>query len=153
VTAGVVVPLRARVLRAGRPVSDARLDGDDDPGTVVLAAYDARVDAAASGGPVSTATLMDQPCPWRPGVSAVRLRAMATDAGVRGQGIGALVLAAAVGSARGAGAEVLWCLARMGARTFYDRAGFTVDGGQFDVPGIGPHLRMELDLRAAPSVR
>lgn len=141
-----VVPLRARVLRAGRPVSDARLDGDDDPGTVVLAAYDPHVDAADSAGPVGTATLMDQPCPWRPGVRAVRLRAMATEEAVRGQGIGALVLAAAVTRARVMGADVLWCLARTGARSFYDRAGFTVDGDEFDVPGIGPHVRMDLDL-------
>lgn len=141
-----VMSLRARVLRAGRPLADAQLEGDDDPGTVVLAAY-----TGSQDGPVSTATLMDQPCPWRPGLPAVRLRAMATDGSVRGQGIGALVLAAAVGRARVSGADVLWCLARTGARSFYDRAGFTVDGGEFDVPGIGPHLRMDLDLRATPS--
>lgn len=149
-----VVPLRARVLRAGRPDS-ARLDGDDDPGTVAFAAFTASADEAvstASGdGPVGTATLMDQPCPWRPGVRAVRLRAMATEETLRGQGIGALVLAAAVGRARATGADVLWCLARTGARSFYDRAGFAVDGEQFDVPGIGPHLRMELNLRATSS--
>lgn len=141
-----VVPLRARVLRAGLPESEARLDGDDRPGTVAFAAVTAGTEV-----PVGTGTLMDQPCPWRPGVPAARLRAMATDEVVRGQGIGALVLAAAVDAARGSGADVLWCLARTGARSFYDRAGFTVDGDEFDVPGIGPHLRMELDLRATSS--
>lgn len=141
-----VVPLRARVLRAGLPKSSARLEGDDDPGTVAFGAF-----AAAADRPVGTATLMNQPCPWRPGVPAVRLRAMATEEALRGQGIGALVMAAAVGGARDTGADVLWCLARTGARSFYDRAGLTVHGEEFDVPGIGPHLRMQLDLRATPS--
>ena len=150
-----VVPLRARVLRAGRPVADAQLEGDDDPGTVALAAFHGGTDGAPArtgeDGPVGTATLMDQPCPWRPGVPAVRLRAMATDEAVRGQGIGALVLAAAVARARVTGADLLWCLARTGARSFYDRAGFTVDGDVFDVPGIGPHVRMQLELRTTSS--
>jgi len=142
VDVAAVLDLRHRVLRAGRPRESARLDGDDDPGTVVLAGW-----LTTSGaGPVSTATVMVQPCPWRPGVPARRLRAMATDPAARGLGAGAAVLAEAVRVARAGGAELLWCHARQAAVSFYARAGFAVHGPEFDVAGIGPHSCMHLDL-------
>lgn len=143
-----VLDLRWRVLRAGRPRDSARLDGDDDPATVVLAAFVAGPAAGTDPGPgpASTATLMTEPCPWRPGVPARRLRAMATDAGARGLGLGSAVLDEAVRLARAQGAGVLWCHAREVAVTFYSHAGFTVDGAPFEVAGIGPHRRMSLQL-------
>lgn len=136
-----VLDLRARVLRAGRAPAAARLDGDEDPGTVAFAAR------GPAGEPVATATLMDQPCPWRPAARALRLRAMATDPAVRGTGVGAAVLVTATKHARDAGVELLWCHARVSAAGFYARAGWVVDGGEFDVAGIGAHVHLELDLR------
>ena len=136
-----VLALRHRVLRVGLPPETAVLDGDSDPGTVALAAF-----VPDLPGPVSTATLMDQPCPWRPGVPARRLRAMATDAAVQGRGVGSAVVAAAADRARADGAELVWCNARVAAAAFYARAGFAVDGEVFDTPDFGPHLRMALEL-------
>jgi len=144
VDVAVVLDLRDRVLRAGRPRESARLDGDDDPATIVLAGWLAT--SRAGAGPVSTATVMAQPCPWRPGVPARRLRAMATDPAARGLGAGAAVLAEAVQLARAGGAELLWCHARQAAVAFYARADFVVHGPVFDVAGIGPHSCMHLDL-------
>lgn len=147
-----VLGLRARVLRPGLPVGAARLPGDLDPGTVVLAAWlDGRTAGAAGGAhPAGTATLMDQPCPWRAGVTAVRLRAMATDPPARGLGVGAELLRAAARRAVARGAELIWCHARGSAAGFYRRAGWSTHGEPFDVPGIGPHLQME--TRLAPPV-
>jgi GNAT superfamily N-acetyltransferase len=136
-----VLDLRWRVLRPGRPRKSAGVDGDDDPTTIALAAW---VDDIAE--PISTATLVIQPCPWRPGVPARRLRAMATEGTVRGRGVGAVVLAEAIARARAGGAAVLWCHARVAAQSFYTRAGFTVTGEVFDVPLVGPHVQMALDL-------
>lgn len=150
-----VLDLRWEVLRPGRPRDSARLDGDDDPATVALAAFVVGAGAGPAGAepagagavPLSTATLMSQPCPWRPGVAARRLRAMATDPAGRGLGLGSAVLAEAVRRASSAGAEVLWCHAREAAVAFYARAGFTVEGAPFDVPCIGRHRSMSLQLR------
>ena len=67
---------------------------------------------------------------------------MATDAGVRGAGYGAALLAGCVEEVVGAGGTELWCNARMVAVGFYRRAGFEVVSEEFDVPGIGPHVVM-----------
>jgi predicted GNAT family N-acyltransferase len=36
----------------------------------------------------------------------------------------------------------VWCDARVAAAGFYERMGFTVVTGEYDKPGIGPHLGM-----------
>lgn len=46
-----------------------------------------------------------------------------------------------------AGAEVLWCNARVGALGFYLRLGFATIGEEFEIAGIGPHFVMWRDLR------
>lgn len=71
-----------------------------------------------------------------------RLRGMATETAVRGQGFGGALLAAAVEHAAEAGGREVWCNARIVAVDFYRRAGFEVVSEEFDIPGIGPHLVM-----------
>lgn len=136
--------LRRRVLRPGRPQAAARLPGDGAAATTTLAAT---LVGDPGRGPVSTATVRPEPCPWRPDQGeAWRLRAMATDAALAGQGIGALVLTAALAHIGGEGGLLVWCDARVAARPFYERAGFVVEGERFDVDGIGPHWPMARTL-------
>ena len=40
----------------------------------------------------------------------------------------------------------MWCNARVGARSFYERAGLAVHGEPFDVPPIGMHLLMSTEI-------
>ncbi|CAN5587356.1 hypothetical protein BH24ACT4_BH24ACT4_09890 [soil metagenome] len=135
--------LRARVLRRGQPASAGRFEGDDHPQVAVFAAL--RSDASAA--PVGTATVSPAPCPWRPeATDSWRVRAMATDDEVRGQGIGAQVLDAALAHVAQEGGRLVWCDARVAARTFYERRGFVVGGEQFEVEGIGPHWPMARHL-------
>ena len=75
-----------------------------------------------------------------------RVRGMATAPAARGRGLGAAVLAALVAYARAHGALLIWCNARTPARRLYERAGFTVVSAQFELPHIGPHVRMQLEL-------
>jgi predicted GNAT family N-acyltransferase len=42
----------------------------------------------------------------------------------------------------------VWCDARVAAAGFYERMGFTVVTGEYDKPGVGPHLGMVIDLPA-----
>ena len=72
-----------------------------------------------------------------------RVRGMATDARVRGRGIGACVLDRLLAHASAEGAARIWCNARTPARSFYERAGFLAASAVFELPRIGPHVVME----------
>lgn len=124
VATDVVLPVRMRVLRAGTPSDDPNLDGDDDPATVHLAAL-------VDGEVVAVSTWLRRPWPFAPERDAVQLRAMATDASVRGTGIGGLLLEAGVERAFNDGAELVWANARDTALRFYRAHGFVVEGEGF----------------------
>ncbi len=69
-----------------------------------------------------------------------QLRGMAVDDGLRGSGIGAVLLTAGVQRAFDDGATAVWANARDTALTFYGRHGFTVVGDGFVDPTTGvPH--------------
>jgi ribosomal protein S18 acetylase RimI-like enzyme len=72
-----------------------------------------------------------------------RVRGMATAPRARRRGAGSAILAALVRHAIDQGASVIWCNARTGARSLYERAGFRVTSEEFLLPQIGPHFRME----------
>jgi ribosomal protein S18 acetylase RimI-like enzyme len=77
-----------------------------------------------------------------------RVRGMATLPHARGRGAGTAVLAALLEYAAAHGATSVWCSVRIAATTLYERAGFRVVSDRVDVPEIGPHLVMELELAA-----
>lgn len=121
--------LRRAVLRPswapGTPLA-----GDGEPAAIHLAAVD------DDGTVVGACVLLDRGGEWQ-------LRGMATTPERRGQGIGAAVLAAALELVAERGGRQLWCNARTGARDFYARHGFTVDGDEFVQAETGlPHVRM-----------
>jgi predicted GNAT family N-acyltransferase len=132
VTAEEVRPLRHAVLRPGQAYDETVYPGDD--AGVHLGAFD-------HDWLVGIASLYEED---RVGGRAGgwRLRGMATDAGVRGAGYGAALVAGCVEEVRATGGTELWCNARMSAVGFYRRAGFEVVSDEFDVPGIGAHVVM-----------
>lgn len=136
VTAADVRPLRSRVLRPGVPPERLVYDGDEAPGALHVAARDA--ERVIHG----IASLCREPAPGRPGVSAWRLRGMATTPEVRGTGVGRRLLQACFRHVRADGGGLLWCNARVVALGFYDRLGLAREGEEFDIPGIGPHYVM-----------
>ncbi|HEY2769303.1 MAG TPA: GNAT family N-acetyltransferase [Solirubrobacteraceae bacterium] len=84
------------------------------------------------------------------GSNAWRIRGMATAPEARGRGAGSAVLAALIAHAAEHGATRVWCNARIGARSLYERAGLHVASEEFEVPEIGPHYVMEMALDQAP---
>jgi GNAT superfamily N-acetyltransferase len=129
--------LRKRVLRPGAPPDRVRWPADDLPATAAFAAVD------GDGAVVGTAIVYPEPCPWLPDrAGAWRLRGMATDEARRSSGVGSAVLAALVAHVTRAGGSLVWCNARVPARRFYERAGFTVHGDEWEDPEIGPHVAM-----------
>ncbi len=64
---------------------------------------------------------------------------MATDPSVRGQGYGAALLLEGMRVAAAAGAELVWCNARVVALGFYEVHGFRAVGPVFETAGGIPH--------------
>jgi GNAT superfamily N-acetyltransferase len=75
-----------------------------------------------------------------------RIRGMATSPLARGRGAGTAVLEALVGHAKTHGARRVWCNARTPARSLYERAGLRVSSDEFELPDIGPHVVMEMQV-------
>jgi GNAT superfamily N-acetyltransferase len=129
-----VLPLRARILRAGRPLGSARSRQDALPGTRHLAAI------TESGQVAGVVTYFVEDSPLAAGRRAVRFRGMAVEDALRGSGIGRALMRRVAAAARDAGAEVLWANGRDGALTFYERIGFHVEGDGFlDDDMLLPH--------------
>ena len=165
VPAPVTFDLRRRVLRPHQEIGEIALPGDDDPDTAFFAVRD-----ATSGEILSTASVRHEAPPWdlrarrnpdhpgpgcgpevprvarsaagSEGADAWRLRAMATEERVRGQGLGRRVLEAVIDHVAATGGGLLWCSARIGAVSFYERAGFTTSGEPYQEPVIGTHVLM-----------
>jgi GNAT superfamily N-acetyltransferase len=77
---------------------------------------------------------------------AWRVRGMATAPIARGRGAGTAVLDALLRHAREHGASSVWASVRPSARSLYERAGFRATSEVFELPEIGPHLMMTVDL-------
>ena len=133
VAVDTILPLRHRILRPGLPAETARFDGDLDAGTRHSAAF-------LGEEPVACLSLM--PSEWE-GQPAWQLRGMATDSRQQGRGLGRqLFEAAAIDAGRAEPGRVCWCNARMSAVGFYEKLGWRVVSEPFDVPGVGPHVKM-----------
>ena len=130
-------PLRQQVLRPHQALSSVLTAGDADPAGAAFAAR------TPGGTVVGTAIIRPEGCPWLPEApGAWRLRGMATAPDLRGQGIGSLVLRAAIAHIALTGGKLVWCNARTPALRFYEREGFRTHGEQWIDPQIGPHVAM-----------
>ncbi|MGO9911434.1 MAG: GNAT family N-acetyltransferase [Acidimicrobiales bacterium] len=134
--------LRQQVLRPHQRVEEMVLLGSGHPDAIVIGAT-----VAASGEVVGTAAVSPEVPPADfdavlPPGRRWRLRSMATRPDLRGTGIGAVVLDAAIEHIARLGGGVVWCSARTPALTFYERAGFATFGDVWVDELIGPHVMM-----------
>ncbi|KQS68423.1 GNAT family N-acetyltransferase [Modestobacter sp. Leaf380] len=137
VDAETTLPLRSSVLRPGRP---AAIPGDEDPATLHLAAR------LPGGRVVGVVRFHPAACTWRAAEQPWQLRGMATDPEVRGAGAGRALVAEGLARLAADGADLVWCDAREAAVGFYERMGFTVVTDTYDVPAVGPHRGMVVEL-------
>jgi predicted N-acetyltransferase YhbS len=131
--------LRHRVLRPHQRPEELVYDADDAPDALHLGAFE-------DGKLVAIASITREPSPGSADPGSWRVRGMATLPEARGRGIGSELLRRCVEHARRNGASFVWCNGRVGARTFYERHGFAVVRGPFDIAGIGPHLELRREL-------
>ncbi|HEY8545407.1 MAG TPA: GNAT family N-acetyltransferase [Acidimicrobiales bacterium] len=147
------LPLRQQVLRPHQGIDELREPDDDAPGTAAVAAVD-----DATGEIVAIGTVRRRPPPvplpadgdgeGEAAADGWQVMAMAVAPGWRGQGLGQAVLDALLAHVEAAGGGTVWCNARVPARGFYERAGFTALGEPFELPDIGPHVVMTTAPRA-----
>lgn len=142
ISAAETLPLRMAVLRPNRPVSASQFVGDDAPTTRHFGAFQA-------GKNFGIASLFRVEMEDYPGRSALQLRGMATAPEVRGAGFGRALVFACIDFARNIDAEILWCNARTSALGFYEKLGFEIVGKEFEIPDVGPHFRMLMELNGA----
>ncbi len=137
--------LRGPLLRPGQPPERLRYPRDEDPGTLHAAVLE-------DGVTLGVVSAMRDRYPGRAAGSAGeadwRIRGMATLPAARNRGIASALLRFCEEHARAAGGELLWCNARTPARGLYERAGFGAEGGEFEIPDIGPHFLMHKSLRS-----
>jgi GNAT superfamily N-acetyltransferase len=132
--------LRHLVLRPHQRPEDLVYGGDDAADALHLGAF-------VDGRMVGIASIARDPPPGSDDAAAWRVRGMATLPEIRSRGIGGAMLEACVEHARAHGGSFAWCNGRVPARAFYERHGFHVVRGPFDLPGTGLHVELRRPLR------
>ncbi len=133
--------LRHDVLRPGQPRERVRYEEDARPGAWHLG-------TVVRGRIVGVASFYQEPIPEGRGTETdARLRGMAVRPDLQQLGIGRELIASAIGRLAERGTERIWCNARTTAAGYYATLGFRQIGDEFDMPSIGPHRRMVLDLK------
>lgn len=128
-----ILPLRAAVLRAHKPVSESVYAEDEEPDTFHVAfKKDGRLLGCATG-----LKKCHPACPE----AIYQLRGMAVHPDHQRQGIGEAVLRCFENEARRRGAPAIWCNARKTAEAFYARCGWKATGPVFEEVGL-PHVVM-----------
>jgi GNAT superfamily N-acetyltransferase len=135
-------PLRHAVLRPGQSFEQTAYSRDDHPETLHLGAFDGE-------RLVAIASLYREGRPNRPSRAAWRLRGMATDPQARGRGFATAVLDGSVDHVAREGGGELWCNARVSALGFYRGRDFEVEGDEFEIDGIGPHVVVTRTVKPA----
>jgi GNAT superfamily N-acetyltransferase len=138
-----ILDLRARELRAGKPLESARFAEDHDPDTMHFA-------ACAGDLVIGCLTLIKTEAGATP---SWQLRGMATDRNWQHKGVGKGLLLFAEDRLRAFvtalpetdGARI-WCNARTTAAPFYSRLGYRTISDEFLIDKIGPHYKMEKQI-------
>jgi GNAT superfamily N-acetyltransferase len=130
-----IIALRHAVLRPGLPRRAAEFDGDGEPATRHFGAF-----LAETGENVGCLSFTRRP--WR-GAPGYQLRGMATRPDLARRGVGSALLRFAERALRAEQESgLLWCNARATAVAFYEKLGWVVVSGPFDIPTVGPHYAM-----------
>mgnify|MGYP006295369017 CR=1 FL=1 len=133
-----ILPLRHDVIIVSTNRTEDGFDGDDAPTTHHFAVLE-------GDEVVACASFMLHQFEGR---SAWQLRGMAVAPRWQSRGIGRRLVECAAEALRRYGeGDVMWCNARTPAAPFYRKLGWRIVGDEFDVEGVGPHVRMVCDRR------
>ncbi len=129
-----VMPLRAKILRPGRPTIESEFSQDFHPQAFHLGAFEGEILRGV-------ATFCPESFEAFPNLKAYRLRGMAVDFNQQGKGIGKAILKFGESELLKK-ANLLWFNARENAFPFYLSLEYQFYGPMFEIPHIGPHKIM-----------
>lgn len=132
--------LRQEILRPGKPIETCHFNGDHEEPSFHLGAF-------VEGKLASVASFYLENHPQFENQVQYRLRGMATLPEFRKKGLSASLIKTGVPIIKKNQANLLWCNARTGAEPFYHKVGFHTCSNIFDIPDIGPHVLMNLELK------
>lgn len=135
ITVEDALALRNDVLRPGYDRSDCIFAGDYDADTRHFGALDGKGNIVG----ILSVYRRGNPAVGDDEGDSYQIRAMATKPGMRGRGIGDLLIARMETHVLGCGGHWLWANARSEAIAFYRKAGYQVVSGEFMIDPIGPH--------------
>jgi len=128
--------LRSRVLRPGQSIENCKYPEDNAPTTFHFAAIE-------NNKVICNGTFIQQSHTlFATAERPFRLRGMATDPIYQRQGLGRLVIEAALLELKNRKADLLWFNARTSAEIFYQKLGFLTIEDIFEIPTVGPHKVM-----------
>lgn len=135
VHANLVLPVRQHVLRAGRPIQEAIFEGDEEPTTRHLAAFQKQQI-------LGVASFLKMKNKVFEAKNQYRLRGMAVLPAYQGQQLGQKIIEKGVDLLRHENVDLLWFNARTSAAGFYKKNKFMIKGAPFDIPEVGEHVMM-----------
>ncbi len=131
-----IINLRHQILRPGLPVETAHFDGDEEKDTFHFGCFILSV----GPDPLCCVTYKKSEYNTKP---AWQLRGMATRKDFQGKKLGSILTAEAeIFIAKETGIDLFWCNARVEAVPFYKKIGWSSVSEVFDIPGVGPHVKM-----------
>ena len=131
-------PFRIEILRDGKAIN-YHFVGDTRKTTIHLGAY---IDLECIG----IVSLIRNSHKIFSNLLAYQLRGMAVAKSHQKQGIGELLIVESLKILNNNKCEVLWCNARVIAVEFYKKMNFSIKGKKFQIPGVGSHYLMYIDL-------
>jgi len=131
-------PVRQKVLRPHQEAHELIYPGDDAADTFHLG-------AVLGDETLAILSMYHESAPEAiSGSSGWRIRGMASLPNARGTGLGKKLVEIARDRVWEVDRAVIWCNARESAFGFYEKLGFEIVGGIFEIEGIGPHAVMAL---------
>jgi predicted GNAT family N-acyltransferase len=123
-----------------QPLEDCHYDGDDAPSTYHAGAW-------AEGDLIGVASVYRETEDGGTDGPDWRIRGMVVETPWRGRGVGGALLRAVIAHcALQQDGGLLWCNARTAVEPFYRHFGFVREGSEFDLPPLGPHIRLHRPL-------
>lgn len=135
-----VRPLRKKILRPDLTLEELHYPGDEEKDSRhIVFKKDEEIKAIASIYRMKTDKIKTD-------LPMFRLRGMAVDEDMQGTGVGKKILENCFEYIAASGGGLLWCDARLHATGFYENLGFVKHGDIYQVPNVGPHYLMSIEI-------
>jgi GNAT superfamily N-acetyltransferase len=136
ISSAEAIPLRKKILRPEESTNAGVMyAGDDLSNTFHFGLF---IDKKLCG----VSSWLHEPFADFPAQNPYRLRGMAVESDLQGQGLGLKLLDHGVEFLNQKNCDLIWFNARENAFSFYGKLGFVTHGPMFDIKGAGPHKVM-----------